>query len=403
MVYATEAHLEEIAATVGIDAIELRRRNIFKPGDRGPSGELLADPGIADCLDAVTARLEAWRQDAPAVADGKRRGYGLACAWWLTTGAPSAATIVMNEDGSANVHTGSTEIGTGAVVSGVAAIAARELGLPVERVHVVSGSTGDGPHDAGSKGSRTMYGAGNAVLKAAREVVTMLAEEVADHLEAAPADIDVSGGRIGVRGTPDTSMTVAEAVQLALNKSGPVVGKGRYRGAAVPLAGSTLSGLRFDAFNEPTFHCHGVELELEDETGRIDVTRYVAAHDVGPVLNPAGARGQVEGGVVQGLGYALTEILDVSDTGEVRNPNLVDYRLPTIADAPEVIETIFIEGHPGPTGPFGAKGVGEAPVILPAAAVGSALRQLSGRQPEALPMDATRVAEFLDHVAVREQ
>ena len=147
------------------------------------------------------------------------------------------------------------------------------------------------------------------------------------------------------------------------------------------LAGSRLEGLRFDAYLEPTFHCHGVELELDELTGRIRVLRYVAVHDVGVVLNPLGARGQVEGGVVQGLGYAISEVMDIDESGRVRNANLVDYRLPTIADVPREIETVFVEGHPGRSGPHGAKGVGEAPVILPAAAVGSALRDLTGAQP----------------------
>jgi CO/xanthine dehydrogenase Mo-binding subunit len=154
--------------------------------------------------------------------------------------------------------------------------------------------------------------------------------------------------------------------------------------------------MRFDAFNEATFHCHAAEIELDPETGRIEVLRYLAVHEVGQVLNPDGARGQVEGGVVQGLGYALSEVLDVGADGIVRNADLVDYRLPTIADVPRQIETVFVAGHPGPSGPRGAKGIGEAPVILPAAAVGAALRDILGDQPRELPLDPIRVAAFLD-------
>ena len=400
MVWATEAHIEEIAARIGLDPVELRGRNLLRPGDRGPTGELMRDPGIADCLDAVVKRLERWRASSPPLAAGRRRGFGLACAGWLTTGSPSGATLAMNEDGSATLATGGTEIGTGAVASGVAAIVAAELDLPLDRVRVASGSTDNRPHDGGSKGSRTMYGAGNAAREAAREVAQILAREVAEHFEAAPDDIELADGRVGVRGSPEASLSIEEAVEIAFAATGPVVGKGRFKGAPVPLEGSTMTGMPFDAFNEPTFHCHGLELELEEETGRIEVIRYVAAHDVGPVLNPAGARGQVEGGVVQGLGYALTESVDLTDAGAMRNADLVDYRIPTIADVPCEIETVFVEEHPGPTGPHGAKGIGEPPVIMPAAAVGSALRDALGAQPDRLPFDAIRVSDFLERLAL---
>ena len=134
-----------------------------------------------------------------------------------------------------------------------------------------------------------------------------------------------------------------------------------------------------------------MEIALDEETGRVDVLNVIAVHDVGRVVNPVGARGQVEGGVVQGIGYALTENLRTNDRGVIVNGNFHDYRLPTIADVPPNIEPVFIETNPSHTGPFGAKGLGEPPVILPAAAIGSALRDLLGVQPYHLPLDADRV------------
>src|SRR5262249_31323991 len=154
LVYAYETHIADIADAVGVDPVEIRRRNFLRDGDRGPSGELLPDVGIEDCLDAVTDRVEQWRRET---ADASpRRGYGIACAWWTTTGLPSAATVTMNEDGTVALSTGGTEIGTGAVVAGVASIAAEELGVPLENIHLVSADTGDTPYDSGSKGSRTL-------------------------------------------------------------------------------------------------------------------------------------------------------------------------------------------------------------------------------------------------------
>lgn len=390
--------MDEIAAAVGLDPVEVRRRNLLRSGDCGPNGELIPDVSIAECLDIASTRLAEWRSDAPPpAAEGRRRGYGLACAWWVTSGSPASATVTMNEDGTATVATGGTEIGTGAVVVGVAAVVADELGIPLSQVTVRSGGT-DGPYDAGSKGSRTLYGIGNAAVSAAREVARQLREEAAERLEAAPDDLILAGGRIGVRGLPDSAIPLAEVAAGALNRTGPLVGSGRFKAARAPLAGSTLDGMRFDVFNEATFHCHAAEIELDPETGRIEVLRYLAVHDIGTVLNPEGARGQVEGGVVQGLGYALSEVLDVADDGTVRNADLVDYRLPTVADIPRDIETVFLPGHPGPSGPHGAKGVGEAPVIVPAAAVGAALRDILGALPGALPLDPIRVAAFLDHL-----
>jgi CO/xanthine dehydrogenase Mo-binding subunit len=401
VVYAYETHIADIADTVGLDPVEVRRRNLLRSGDHGPSGEPLADVALQDCLNVVTERVEQWRHETAVASPA--RGYGIACGWWTTTGLPSAATVAMNEDGTVTVSTGGTEIGTGAVVTGVASIAAEELGVPVANVRLISADTGDTPYDSGSKGSRTLYGPGNAVLLASIEAARLLREEAAEQLEAAPEDIVLADGRAAVRGSPSaTSLPIAQVVQGALNRTGPIVGAGRFRAPTVPLEGSRLEGLYFASLNEPTFGCHGVEIELDQETGRIRVLRYVAAHDTGPVLNPAGARGQIEGGVVQGLGQALTELMDVGADGVLRNANLVDYRLPTIADAPQSIESVMIENHPAPTGPRGVKGVGEPPVLMPPAAIGAALRDLLGAQPASLPLDPIRVCELLDELADRE-
>jgi CO/xanthine dehydrogenase Mo-binding subunit len=398
VVYAYETHIAEIADAVGLDAVEVRRRNVLRSGDRGPTGELLNDVAIEDCLDAVTDRIEQWRRESEGTSP--RRGYGIACGWWTTTGMPSAATVAMNEDGTVMLSTGATEIGTGAIVTGVTSIAAKELGVRAEDIRLVSADTGDTPYDSGSKGSRSLYGPGNAVLQASREAAKLLREEAAEQLEASPDDIVLANGSASVRGDPSgPSLPIAKVVQGALNRTGPIIGAGRFKAPAVMLEGSKLEGLFFASLNEATWGAHGVELELDEETGRIRVLRYVAAHDTGPLLNPTGARGQIEGGVVQGLGQALTEVMDVGADGVVRNANFVDYRLPTIVDAPRSIETVMIESHPAATGPLGVKGVGEPPVILPPAAVGAAIRDLLGAQPMRLPVDAISVSEFLDTLA----
>jgi CO/xanthine dehydrogenase Mo-binding subunit len=392
LVWATESHLEEAAQQLELDPVELRRRNALRPGDRGPSGQLLADSGLEDCLDEVVTRLDGWRSES----GSNRRGYGIACCWWGTVAQPSAASVVVNEDGTATVFSGGTEIGTGAVDVAAPAVAAEELGLTLDRVRLVSASTDAAPLDAGSKGSRTQYGIGSAVSAAALEAAQLVREHAADELEVAAEDVVLANGRVSVAGSPARSLSLEEAVRGAIARSGPIVGTGRAGSVSIPVEGAELGLPGFEFFNEPTFHCHGAEIELDEETGRIEVLRYVAAHDVGTILNPAGARGQVEGGVVQGLGYALYEQIQVGDDGIVRNADLVDYRLPTIADAPRSIETIFVEGHPGAAGPYGAKGLGEPPVMLPAAVVSSALRDLLGAAPDELPLDAITVSELIE-------
>lgn len=392
MVYAAEAQIEDIAQQLGLDPAEVRRRNFIGEGDRGPTGELITLRGTTEeCMRVVESRLQRWRQADVAPGDHRRRGYGLACAWWSTLGTPSAATVELHEDGTATLSSGGTEIGTGAISTALPSMVAEELGLRPDRVILKSGGTREAPYDSGSRGSRTMFATGNATVLAARAVAEQIRNEASRLLEVDPADLVLREGRVEVKGAPETGMTIAEVSASAHLHSGPVVATGRYRAELAPVEGSDLQGARFLRLGEPTFHCHGVEIALDEETGRVDVLNFVAVHDVGRVVNPVGARGQVEGGVVQGIGYALTENLRTNDAGVIVNGNLHDYRLPTIADVPPNIETVFIETNHSHTGPFGAKGLGEPPVILPAAAIGSALRDLLGVQPYHLPLDADRV------------
>jgi CO/xanthine dehydrogenase Mo-binding subunit len=399
LVYAVEAHMDEIADELEIEPLELRRRNFVKRGGRGPTGEpIVAEPTVDECLATAQRRLDAYRRERERPAgDSRPRGYGLACAWWSTLGTQSGAIVEAHEDGTVTVSTGGTEIGTGAVSTGIPALVADELGLRLDAVNLRSGSTRDAPFESGSRGSRTQYSAGNAALIAAREVARQLKQEAALLLEVAPEELRLADGRVGVAGAPDASLPLADVVRSAMTRSGPVVASGRYRAENAPLEGSILEQAagRMDRLNEPTFHCHGVEIALDEETGRIEVLRYVAVHDAGRIVNPVGARGQVEGGVVQGIGYALTEELLTDREGRIRNGDLVDYRIPTIADVPRSIETIFVESSPALNGPRGAKGLGEPPVILPAAAIAAALRDILGRRPHRLPFDAPSIAAFV--------
>lgn len=392
MVYAVETNIEDIAAKLGLSPTTVRRRNFIQQGNRGPTGELLQlRATTGECMSVVEERLEDWRKHVDP-SDPRPRGYGLACAWWSTLGTPSSATVEVHEDGTATLSSGGTEIGTGAISTALPAMVAEELGLEPSHVFLKSQSTREAPYESGSRGSRTMFASGNATLLAAREAVEQIKQEASILLEVDPGDLLLRDGRVEVRGAPDLSLALAEVAASAHQRSGPVVATGRYRAELAPIEGTTIEGARFLRLGEPTFHCHGVEVALEPETGRVEVLNYIAVHDVGTIVNPVGARGQVEGGVVQGIGYALTEELRTNQDGVVVNGNLHDYRVPTIVDVPESIETVFIESNQSFTGPYGAKGLGEPPVILPAAAIGSALRTITGWQPRTLPMSADRLS-----------
>ncbi|RLA53152.1 MAG: hypothetical protein DRR42_05660 [Gammaproteobacteria bacterium] len=412
MVFAVETHIDEIAKKLNMDSTEVRRRNFIRKGERGPTGDLMPnETTVEKCMDAVLERLDTFRADAPArsSSDKRLRGYGYACAWWSTLGTPSSASIEMHEDGSATLSTGGTEIGTGTISTTLPEIVASELGISLDRIALRSGSTRDAPFESGSRGSRTLYATGNAALIAVREVVAQIKAEASLLLNASPEDIVLRNARVELSGLARQStganesadrstfsLPLAEVVVSAKMRSGPVVATGRYRAPLTKLQGSTLDNARFARLGDATFHCHGVEIALDEQTGVVEVLRYIAVHEVGKILNPVGARSQVEGGIVQGIGYALTENLQIDENGVVLNDNFHDYRMLTIADTPQSIETVFIESHESATGPFGAKGLGEPPIILPAAAIGSAIREILGSQPMKLPFDPASIADFAE-------
>ncbi|OWV93595.1 xanthine dehydrogenase family protein molybdopterin-binding subunit [Rhizobium sp. R693] len=395
LVYAGEAHLDEIASEVGLDPAEIRRRNFIRKGQRGPGGEMMSDVTVEQCMDTVLERLRAFRSEKPPVGDNRKRGYGFACTWWSSLGTPSSAVVQVHDDGSATISSGGTEIGTSVISTTLPAMVAEVLGIELERVALNNGSTRDAPFESGSRGSRTLFSTGNATLRAVNEVVRQIKEEASEMLGVPAENLILRGARVEGVGQSNVSLPLAEVVSSARMRSGPVVASARYKAVPSEIQGSTLDNARVARLGEATFHCHGVEIALDEETGRIEVLRYVAVHDVGRVLNPLAARGQVEGGVVQGIGYSLFENLEIDEKGAVRNDNFHDYRMPTIADVPKSIETIFIETNESATGPLGAKGIGEPPVIIPAAAIGSALRDILGRQPQRLPFDAASIAEFV--------
>jgi CO/xanthine dehydrogenase Mo-binding subunit len=386
-VFAVESHTDAIAREVGLDPVAFRLKNIMVDGDTGHSGQPLTNVGMREALTRAAEAID-WGQKNPPAAPGLKRGKGLACGWWLTTPGSSGCSVQMNEDGTVTVQTGASEIGSGSVMAGIPQIVAEELGVRYDDVRLIWGDTAATPMDAGAQGSRTLFNMGRAAQRAALAAKAELLRRAGDILEAAETDLEVREGRVSVRGVPDRGVTYAELVRGQMWTSEPVLGKGAFVVDPTPYDATTLKGSLFPAFNAPSFHSHAAEVEVDPETGLTRVVDFVVAQDVGFAVNPTAVEGQMQGGAVQGVGYALLEEL-VFEEGRVVNPNLALYKVPTTLDAPNV-RTIIVEAA-SEHGPYGAKGVGEPPVVMSPAAVANAVAAAIGVPIRTTPLTPERV------------
>lgn len=385
--FGVESQMDIIAAELEIDPLDLRLRNIVRDGDLGPSGQVLGHVGLEAAIRSTVERIGYRERD-----HRPGHGMGLACGWWTTTTGSASAYVKLNEDGTIGLITGATEIGTGALQAGVAQILAEEMGVPMSDLVLVTSDTDGTPYDFGAQGSRTLYNVGNAARLAAQDCKRQIFEFAANELGCDPAALELVGGRIQPVGDPGTGMTLAEIGLATLWKGGYITGRGSFLATPTEFDGSTVHGMLYPAFNEPTFYCHAAEVEVDELTGEVRPLRYVATHDVGRAINPEGINGQTRGGVTQGIGYALSEEI-VYEGGVVRNPNLTDYKMPTAMDAPNV-EALFVEAGSN-EGPYGAKGVGEPSVIPAGAVLANAVADATGVRIQRLPLTAERVLEAL--------
>lgn len=386
-VFAVESHTDEIARALGVDPLEFRLKHVYQNGDRAHNGQLIEDSSLPEVLTKAAEKI-GWGEPLEQTPDGKLRGKGLACTWWTTTAGAAACTLKMNEDGTAVLQTGAAEIGTGAVMAGVAQVVAAELGIDLDKVKIIWGDTEATPYDAGAQGSRTLYNVGRAVQDAAAQVRDELLRRAADVLEAAVDDLEIVDGEVRVRGVPDRSVSYAELLAGTMWATGPVFASAKYLQPPTEYLPERVTSAFYPTMNDASFHCHAAEVEVDPETGHVKVTSLVVAQDVGFAINPTYVEGQMQGGSAQGLGYALTEELHI-DGGRVANPNLVLYKVPTTMEVPR-IETVIVE-HPSKHGPFGAKGVGEPPVVATSAAVTNAVAAAIGQPIRRTPFTPERV------------
>jgi CO/xanthine dehydrogenase Mo-binding subunit len=385
--HAVERHMDHIAAELGADRLEFRLRHLFDDGEVLLNGQVLDDASILrQGFDAIEAAAP-WAE----LQEGRRpyRGIGIGAAWWLTNPGPGTAVVKLHEDGTAAVITAATDNGSGAVSMGITQIVAERLGIPPSDVFVGLPDTDVAGYDGGSQGSRTTRIVGKASQIAADEVVEKLKDVAAGMLEASAEDLEVADGVVRVKGAPGNSVPIAQVAVTALNTVGPIQGTGSFVTAFPDFNPGCATGLMLPSFPTPTYHVALAEVEVDPVTGTVRVLRYVVAQEVGRLINPAGTYGQVMGAVTQGIGYALHESLRIGEDGRYRERTLESYRLPLAGDVPRV--EFFPMEHPDPDGPFGAKGVGEGPVLLPAAVIANAVSDAIGKPFNQIPITPEEV------------
>ena len=386
--WAIESHTDEVASALGLDPVEFRQRNIVRTGSLGPTGQTYDEIGLDQCLELAT-QSAGWGQELP---DGE--GLGVSIGWWPSFAEPAGAYAKMHGDGSVQVITGAAECGTGSVMT-LRMLAADELGVQETDIELVYQDTASAPAGPGASGSMTLFNHGRAVEKAAQQVADQLKEMAAAQLEANVDDIILSNGAATVAGTPTVSVPIVELA--AASENGEILGKGTTDTREWPeLQGSTCLGEQgFSSFLAPQFSCHVARVRVDPDTGVTCVLEVHAAHDSGTIINPMAALGQVEGGVMMGVGQALTEGTRYGEDGRQRNAGLLEYKLQTIADAP-TISTQFVEIYTENAGPRGSKGLAEAPNVATCGAVNNAISAATGVRVRQLPMTAERVWEAID-------
>jgi CO/xanthine dehydrogenase Mo-binding subunit len=377
--FAMESTVQELCQQLGMDPIQFRQINALREGDPSIWQGRWPRIGLLECLDQIQGHTlwlqrEQAKQEAPAELKGWKIGIGVAVGGWPGGTEPAAALCRLEQDGTFTVVVGSVDL-SGSDAS-LALIAADELSLSAEAVNVTHDSTDSMPYSGLSAGSKTIYTIGSAVLAAARDARTQVFTIAADMLEASAEDLELQDGKVIVKGVPEKYVSLQQIAANSMSFGAPyepVYGRGRSA----------------NRVSSPMFAAHLARVAVDPGTGEVRVLDYIAAQDVGRAINPAEVEGQIHGGVVQGIGWALLEGMMYDDQGQLLTSTLMDYALPHSQDVPTI--TPLLVEVPSELGPFGAKGVGEPPVVPVAAAIANAIRDAVGVRMTQLPMTPERV------------
>ncbi len=391
---AIESQIDEMAEALGIDPLEMRIRNSLEPGETTGQGMTITSCGQRECLQnaAEKAGWKEKRKSLPAEAgDHTVRGIGMASLFHVGGGAKiyrsdGCGTILKIDDfGRVTLISGSSEIGQGSETV-LAQIAAKELGLPLESIHVINNDTDLTPWDVGVHASRTTFIAGNSALRAARAAREKILAAASKLFERPAEEMALADGNVVMARTSEVLGSIPKVIR-SLHFSGKhemMVTADYYEPP------SKAENAEYKGNISPTysFATQVAEVAVDLDTGVVRLERLTSSFDVGKVINQLAIEGQVEGGVLQGMGYALSEDMKFAD-GKLLNPNFTDYKMPTTTDLPELVND-FVESN-DPDGPYGAKGIGEAPLIPVAAAIVNAVYNATGVRFTELPLTPERV------------
>jgi CO/xanthine dehydrogenase Mo-binding subunit len=374
----------------------MRLKNAVHTGDETASGAILKSCGLTECLEAVAEKI-GWREKR---ANPKpNRGIGIACGVHFTGVRLSpgidadfaGANLIVNDDGSINLATSCTEIGSGSNTV-YAQMAAEVLGIEPNKINVVFGDTENCPMGWGSRASRNTAVGGMAVKLAAedarRQILKAAAEKMGIPPDNVDMELDIKKGMVYVKGTPSRGMSISDVVKFnRYRKDGQAIMAEAHWDAPSELADKVTGRGNFSsAFS---FGAKAIEVEVDPGTGKVNVLKVVAAQDVGAAINPLGINCQIEGAVHMGLGYALTEEIVFDQKGKVVNDHLIDYKILTPLDMPPV-ESVIVESM-DPIGPFGAKGVGEMATIGTPEAISAAVHDAAGVWVTDLPLTSEKI------------
>jgi xanthine dehydrogenase molybdenum-binding subunit len=383
--------MDELARELGMDAVELRRINALRAGSTTNTGQLLRESvGLLECLDKVEEEIKK-QVGSSGKSCSKKRAWGLACGYkntGLGGGAPdkAGAEIEVYADGHAEIRTSSAELGQG--LPGVlAAVTAEELGIPFKRVSVLLSDTDLTPNGGPTTASRQTFVSGNAARHASAQMRGLLAQVASERLDAPPEQIEFRDGQVCIRrngdGASEPCATFGEVVEWAQEEGRPTRLIYEYEAPRTQPLG-TGGDMHF-AFS---YAAQAALVEVDTETGEVVVLRVVAAHDVGRAINPLALEGQIEGGIVMGLGNALTEEYIV-ENGVPYTQWLSRYKMPSIRHTPEIVS--FIVEDPTAEGPYGAKGVGELASIPTTPAITNAIYNAVSVRVDTLPVDQDKL------------
>ena len=383
--FGLEVMMDRVAEQLGVDPVEIRLNNHLGVGDIGLFQIPFSSVGIDECL-KKGAEAIGWKEKMSRtnVQLTHRRGVGVAISTHGSGGWPAilehtASLITINPDGSANLILGSTDMGQGCWTS-LSQIAAEELGIRFEDIIVIRPDTSVSLYDSGSHASRQVYVAGTAVKIAAANAKRQLLERASKVLSVSVNDLEAKNGEIYIKNAPEKSVAIRQLAADSIVKMGAcgqIIGRSSYEPKS----------------NAPSWQATFAEVEVDIETGQVKVVKLVVAHDIGRAINPAIVEGQIQGAALQGIGYTLTEDLLLTKDGKIPNPNFTDYKIPSTLEVPD-IEVILVESN-DPTGPFGAKGVGEQGLVNVAPAIANAIYSAIGKRFKELPITPETILRVL--------